>query len=99
MSDANEVDPKFYERADSFINLANEHGSGIGRGKVSASFMYGMSRYCAWVSACGFNSAEEMKEARIRSIEYFVAQYRAMLEENYDDYAEHFEKYMRAPDA
>lgn len=99
MSDTTETDPKFYNRADSFIRLANEHGNSIGRGKVSASFMYGMSRFSAWVTACRFDNAEEMKEARNEAIDYFVAQYKAMLEENYDDYVEHFEKYMQAPDA
>ena len=99
MSDSKEKDPQFYDRADSFIHLANEHGNNTSRGKVSASFMYGMSRFNAWVSACGFESAEQMRKAKQESIEYFVSQYKAMLEENYDDYAENFAKYMQKPDA
>ena len=30
-----------------------------------------------------------------RPVEYFVAQYRKMVEENLDDYIEHFDKYMK----
>jgi hypothetical protein len=48
------VDDGFYDRADSFIHLANDHCANMGRGKVSVSFMYGVSRFNAWVSATGF---------------------------------------------
>lgn len=99
MTAATEKDPTFYDRADSFIHLANEHANTIGRGKVSASLMYGMSRFNASVSACGFDSAEQMKEEKGEVVDYFVAQYKAMLEENFDDYADHFGKYMRPPKA
>jgi hypothetical protein len=88
------VDDGFYDRADSFIHLANKHCADIGRGKVSASFMYGMARFNAWVSATGFESAQDMKASRQETLDYFVAQYKAMLEENLDDYIDHFAKYI-----
>ena len=47
MAENTTVDEEFYNRADSFIHLANDHCANIGRGKVSASFMYGMSRFNA----------------------------------------------------
>jgi hypothetical protein len=37
---------------------------------------------------------DEMKEAKEEKINYFVAQYRAMLEENYTEYADGFDDYM-----
>ena len=77
-----ETDDRFYERADAHIHLANEHVEDIGRGKVSASFMYAVARFNAWVTACGVNSAEELLGAQNETVEYFVAQYRAMLIEN-----------------
>ncbi|AXQ28172.1 DUF3144 domain-containing protein [Solimonas sp. K1W22B-7] len=89
------IDPGFYDRADSFIHVANEHCSQIGRGKVSASFMYGMARFSAWVSACGFESAEQMREAKPETVEYFTQQFRAMLEENLEDYMGNFNEYMK----
>jgi hypothetical protein len=88
------VDSHFYDRADAIINLANEQNKEIGRGKVSASLMYATARFNSWVSACGFDGAEDMSGAKQETIEYFVEQYRAMLEENLDDYIEHFGKYM-----
>ncbi len=90
-----EPDDKFYDRADQFIDLANEQVDSISRGKVSASFMYAQARYAAWISACGFSSAEEMEAAKSDMIDYFSTQFRAMLEENLDDYISNFAKYMQ----
>jgi hypothetical protein len=90
-----DVDPEFYERADAHINLSNDQLAGITRGKASASMLYGTARFNAWVSATGFKSGEEMKQAREESIRYFVEQYEKMLAENLDDYIENFEKYMK----
>ena len=93
-ADLNE-DPTFFDRADSHIRLANEHCSSLGRGKVSASLMYGSARFQAWNAACWADDAVSMKENRQETVAYFVEQYRAMLEENLDDYIEKFDEYMR----
>lgn len=93
MSDA--IDPKFYDRADALIHLANDQNKDVGRSKVSASFMYATARFNAWASACGFDSADQMRDAKQETIEYFAKQYTAMLEENLNDYIENFGKYMR----
>ena len=90
-----ETDDRFYERADAHIHLANEHVEDIGRGKVSASFMYAVARFNPWVTACGVNSPDEHRGAQNETVEYFVAQYRAMLIENLNDHSDNFEKYMR----
>lgn len=94
MSEQLNLDEGFFDRADSFIHLANEHCAKVGRGKVSASFMFGMSRFNAWVNATGFESAEAMTASRQETIDYFVAQYKAMLEENLDDYIAQFSTYI-----
>jgi hypothetical protein len=89
------LDPQFYERADAHIHLSNDQiSSEATRGKVSASMLYAASRFNAWVSATGFESGTDMAAARDETIEYFVKQYRAMLTENFDDYAANFKKYM-----
>jgi len=56
--------------------------------------MYATARFNAWVSACGWNSADEMVSAKAETVDYFVTQYRKMLEENYDDYVTNFDSYM-----
>lgn len=93
------VDNGFYERADAHIHLANDQiNEEVGRGKVSASFMYSVARFNAWVSACGFHNSEQMSQAKEETIEYFVNEYREMLEENLDDYISNFNSYMEIPD-
>jgi len=92
--DLNE-DPTFFDRADSHIRLANEHCSDVARGKVSASFLYGSARFQAWNAACWADDAASMKAKRQETLEYFVDQYRAMLEENLDDYIGKFAEYMQ----
>lgn len=90
----NDVDDKFYNRADAHINLSNEQLKDAGLIKVSDSMMYSVVRFNAWVSASGFDSASEMKASREEIMEYFTAQYRMMLEENLDNYITNFDQFM-----
>ncbi|WHP07156.1 DUF3144 domain-containing protein [Acinetobacter corruptisaponis] len=92
------VDDEFYERADQHIQLSNEQITDqIGKGKVSASMLYATSRFNAWISACGWNTGTELEQAKEETIQYFLAEYRKMLEENLDDYIENFDEYMSIP--
>ena len=94
-----EMDDEFYDRADAHINLSNKQISDhVSKGKVSASFMYSVARFNAWVSACGWRSGKEMAEAKEETMEYFTTEFRKMLEENLDDYIENFDSYMKIPD-
>lgn len=94
-----DLDDNFFTRADAIIALANEQLKDVGRGKVSASCMYATARFNAWVSATGFTSQAQMRERKAETLEYFVAQYRAMLEEHLDEYAENFDRYMGVGEA
>jgi len=91
---AEEIDDKFYDRADAHIHLSNEQLADISRGKVSASMMYSVARFNAWTSASGFNTSEEMSAAKNETMEYFVNEYRKMLDENLSDYITNFDNYM-----
>ncbi len=91
-----QTDDQFYERADAHIDLSNEQMSGnLDKGKVSASMMYATARFNSWVSATGWKSSEEMAASRAETVEYFVGEYRKMLEENMDNYINNFQRYMR----
>ena len=87
-------DKEFFERADAYITLANDQATNASRGKVSASMMFATARFNAWVSASGTDSGEELASVKDEAVEYFVGEYRKMLEENLDEYIEHFDKYM-----
>ncbi len=92
-----DVDDKFYDRADEHIRLSNDQLKSIGPGKVSASMMYSLSRFNAWNSARGFENAEQMAADRQMTLDYYMNEYRQMLEENLDDYIENFSKYRDLP--
>lgn len=91
-----DTDEGFFTRADAHIHLSNEQMTEAAtRGKVSASMMYATARFNAWVTACGCKSSEEMAAARADTVDYFMAEYRKMLEENLNDYISHFDDYMQ----
>lgn len=92
-------DDLFFERADAHIRLSNEQLSNADRSEVSASMMFATTRYNAWVIAGRVKSGPEMKQSREEMINYFMTQYRLMLEENMDDYIKNFDSYMNvSPD-
>ena len=90
-----EQDENFYARADAHIDLSNDQCKDERPGRVSASMIYATSRFNAWVSATGFRSGEDMASARQETVEYFVQQYRLMLEENLDEYIQGFDTKMK----
>ncbi|WP_046270773.1 DUF3144 domain-containing protein [Pseudomonas syringae] len=93
------TDEAFYDRADAHINLSNEQLKAFENlGKVSASMLFGTTRFNAWVSAHDFKSGEEMAQAREAMLKYFCEQYRMMHEDNLDDHINNFSKYMTAKD-
>ncbi len=94
------VDSGFYQRADAHISLANGQISAeVGKGKVSASQMYAAARFNAWVSASSFENVWELEEAREEIMAYFLNEYQQALRDNLEDYINHFNTYLRPPDA
>ena len=89
-------DNEFYRRADEHIKLSNNQISkDIPLGKISGSMMYSTARFNAWMSAYSFNNRDEMRLQKKETIEYFVEEFRKMLNENLDDYIENFDSYMK----
>lgn len=84
----------FVKRADEHIFLANEqlnNTEGLTSGEVSASFLFGAARFNAWVAACEFDSPEAMREAKQEISEYFVKEYKQMLDQHIESHIEAFE--------
>lgn len=92
-----DIPQAFFDRADAVIALANRQvGQGQPRGDVSASTLYAAARFNAFTTAAAHRSAEGLAADKAEALDYFTAQYRAMLEENLDDYVAHFDRYVRA---
>ena len=89
------VDKAFFKRADMHIDVANQQiTEEINPGKVSASMMFATARFNAWVTAINSGNVIQMLDSKDDTIEYFVNEYRAMLEQNMDEYCENYDKYM-----
>lgn len=84
----------FVKRADEHISLANEQlnqDDTLKHGEISASFLFGAARFNAWVAACEFESAADMKDAKAEISEYFVKEYKQMLEQHIDSHVEAYD--------
>ena len=84
----------FVKRADEYINLANEQlntTDDLTPGAVSASFLFGAARFNAWVAACEFESADNMREAKEEVIDYFLKEYKQMLNQHIESHIEAFD--------
>lgn len=101
-----ESDEYFYERADEFIALANQFADQNHQvshltahpGKISASFMYANARYSIWHAACAYNQAPDFKADRQVILDYYVEQFKLMLEDHLDEYQENFDIYFANSD-
>ncbi|AOA58949.1 DUF3144 domain-containing protein [Acinetobacter larvae] len=97
----------FFERADKFIQQANEFCRPVAgqtqtsakpheiRGQVSAAMLFATARFNTWVAANNFTDGDEMRAAKEQVMSYILQQFQLMLEDNYDEYCEQFENYLR----
>ena len=92
---ADVFDDAFYERADAHIDLSNKQVDGAPREMVNASMLFASARFCAWLSAGGYESGAAMKAKREEIADYFVDGFRQMLEGNLDAYIANFDSYMK----
>ena len=89
-------DNEFYKRADEHIKLSNNQISkDIPLGDIGASMMYSTARFNAWMNAYSCNNGVEMQVQKQETINYFVEEFRKMLNKNLDDYIENFDSYMK----
>ena len=95
----------FFERADNFIQQANqfcspELGKQVDnpaeiRGQVSAAMLFATARFNTWVAANNFKDGKEMSDAKEQIMSYILQQFQMMLEDNFDEYCEQFDNYLR----
>ncbi len=89
------IDANFYKRADAHIQLANSHiNNKTPPADATNSLMFASSRFNAWITAVGFQNAQEMQAEKEEIVNFFVTQYKLMFEENFDNYVENFEQFI-----
>ncbi len=65
------------------------------RGQVSASMLFATARFNTWVASNSFANADEMRNAKPEVMAYLLQQFQMMLEDNYDEYCDQFDNYLR----
>jgi hypothetical protein len=48
--------------------------------------MFGLARYNAWIAASTYKSAEDMKTEKEKVMDYFMKEYKIMLEQHLDEH-------------
>lgn len=86
----------FFGRADAHIHLSNDQAKNAKIGNVSASMLYGTSRFNAYAIGRNYTSAKDFKQDRDQAVDYLLDQYKKMLLENLDDYINNFEQYVNS---
>ena len=83
----------FFDLADTFIELANQHSKRLPVESISAALMYAASRYNAFLAV---SEAPVDRLEPETAADYYSLQYRKMFEDNLDEYVEQQDA---APDA
>jgi len=95
MAEEQQSEDKFYERADAFINMANQNVTeGTNVGMVANSLTFASTRFISWAKATGYKNSEELAKEKEEILEFFTEQYRLMLSENLDSYIKNFDEYL-----
>jgi len=94
MTESPEDERAFFGRADAFLKLANDQCEAAERPHVSASFLFAVTRFHAFEAARTCKSGEELAADRDSAVQWFVGRYKAMLEQNLDDYVRNFDTYL-----
>ncbi len=92
--DSTHKDKQFYEMADAYIALANKQSGKTDQGTVSATFLYAAARFNTFLVAQASDSAEQFSSRKEEIMEYFMAEYKKMLEEHFEDYSKNFAMYL-----
>lgn len=85
-----DLDTSFLQRADAVIALANAQLAEATPAQASASTLYAAARFNAWNSARRCGSGPAMAAVKQETLDYFLEQYRVMLEEHLDWYIANF---------
>ncbi|MDH4321370.1 MAG: DUF3144 domain-containing protein [Desulfobulbaceae bacterium] len=89
-----EFGKQFWQRADQFINLANEQSQASSSGEVSSSFLYAAARFNAFIAAATARNIDELKKNKEEAINYFSNLYREAFVENLEDWIANYDKHL-----
>jgi len=88
-----EIDTKYRQMIDSFIDRANELADQNSPENVGMALLFAASRFNSFVVSQHAENREEFERDMIKARQFFVSQYGDMLDENLEDYKKVYEKY------
>lgn len=90
-----DIDKEYRSIVNSFIDLANKHCETAKRENVSMALLYAASRFNSFVVASHASDIKKYELDRGKAFEFFINEYKKMLNENLDDYRKFFDENMK----
>jgi len=87
-----DADLRFRKMADRFIDTANRQLSDTEAPTVNSAFLYGASRFTAFVTVQKTGSLERFDEMHDEAVKYYTEEFKNMLIQNLGHYREALEK-------
>jgi len=94
-----DTDRQFRKMADRFIDTANRQLNDTESPTVNSAFMYGASRFCAFVTVQKTGSLKRFDEMHDEAVEYYTEEFKKMLTQNLGHYRTAMEKDAAEKDA
>ncbi len=82
----------FRKMADRFIDTANRQLNDTEAATVNSAFLYGASRFSAFVTVQKTGSLSRFDEKHDEAVEYYTNEFKTMLQQNLQHYREALEK-------
>ena len=89
------LDKEFFDIADTFIHLANEHYKKVGSEKASSALTFAAARFNAFSVASNSADLDEMKTVRREAKNNFMTFFEETLDSNLSEYENNYEKYIQ----
>ena len=93
--DDDELDARYRELVDSFIDQANEFSEHNSIENVGMALLFAASRFNAYVVSQHAETKDAYQSDLPKARDFFRKQYREMLDENLEEYKRVFEKYAK----
>ena len=93
--DQEEVDVRYREMIDSFIDRANELAELNSPENVGMALLFAASRFNAFVVSQHAENVDDYEKDMKKAQDFFISQYQEMLNENLEDYKSVYAKYSK----
>jgi hypothetical protein len=93
--DQEEVDARYREMIDSFIDRANELAELNSPENVGMALLFAASRFNAFVVSQHAENVDDYEKDLKKAQDFFISQYQEMLNENLEDYKSVYAKYSK----